>query len=156
MASLNKVILMGNLTRDPDLRYTPNGVAVASFGLAVNRRYQQAEEWKDEVCFIDIVVFGRQAQPVSEYLSKGSPALVEGHLRWRSWEGQDGQKRSKHEIIAERVQFMPRTREDGMDRPGGGMERPVGGMDRAANNMGGMSRGMDAMDFPPPEDDIPF
>ena len=122
MASLNKVTLLGNLTRDPELRYTPNGVAVASFGLAINRRYQQAEEWKEEVCFIDIVVFGRQAQPVSEYLSKGSQALIEGHLRWRSWEGQDGQKRSKHEIIAERVQFMSRSREEGTERPGG-MER---------------------------------
>jgi single-strand DNA-binding protein len=152
MASLNKVLLLGNLTRDPELRYTPNGAAVASFGLAVNRRYQQAEEWKDEVCFIDVVVFGRQAQPVSEYLSKGSPALIEGHLRWRSWEGQDGQKRSKHEVIAERVQFMSRGREEGMERPSSGSS----GMERPAGNMG-VPRGMDDMDFPPPgEDDIPF
>jgi single-strand DNA-binding protein len=151
MASLNKVILLGNLTRDPELRYAPNGTAVARFGLAVNtQRAGQGEDRKEEVCFVDIVAFGRQAETASEYLSKGRPALVEGRLQWRSWEGQDGQKRSKHEVIAERIQFMPRGREDGMERPspGQGMERPSPGPSRAAEEM----------DLPPAfeDDDIPF
>lgn len=127
MASLNKVILLGNLTRNPELRYTPSGTPVSSFGLAVNRRYRQGEEWKDEVCFVDIVTYGRQAETVGEYLSKGSLALVEGRLQWRSWESEDGQRRSKHEVVASNVQFMPRTRDEGMGRassegPGGGEE----------------------------------
>jgi single-strand DNA-binding protein len=141
MASLNKVILLGNLTRDPELRYAPNGTAVARLGLAVNSRYRQGEEWKEEVCFVDVVVFGRQAETAGEYLSKGRQALIEGRLQWRSWEGQDGQKRSKHEVIADRIQFISRTREDGVERP-------------AAP---GFPRGGAELDIPPPEeDDIPF
>ena len=152
MASLNKVILLGNLTRDPELRYAPNGTAVARFGLAVNtqRGGPGPDERKEEVCFVDIVAFGRQAETASEYLSKGRPALVEGRLQWRSWEGQDGQKRSKHEVIAERIQFMPRGREEGMERtnPAPGMERTSPGPSRAAEEM----------DLPPAfeDDDIPF
>jgi single-strand DNA-binding protein len=109
MASLNSVILLGNLTRDPELRTTPQGTSVASFGLAVNRRYRQGEEQREEVCFVDIVCFGRQAETASEYLSKGNLALIEGRLQWRSWETPDGQKRSKHEVIANNIQFMPRS-----------------------------------------------
>jgi single-strand DNA-binding protein len=109
MASLNSVILMGNLTRDPELRTTPNGTSVASFGLAVNRRYRQGDETKEEVCFVDITCFGRQAETASEYLSKGNLALIEGRLQWRSWETPEGQKRSKHEVIANNIQFMPRS-----------------------------------------------
>jgi single-strand DNA-binding protein len=105
MASFNKVILLGNLTRDPELRYTPSGTPVATFGMAMNRRSGQGDERKEEVCFVDIVVFGREAETASEYLSKGRQALIEGRLQWRSWEGQDGQKRSKHEIVAERIQL---------------------------------------------------
>jgi single-strand DNA-binding protein len=116
MASLNKVLLLGNLTRDPELRYAPNGTAVARFGLAINSRFRQGEEWKDDVCFVDVVVFGRQAETAGEYLAKGRMALIEGRLQWRSWEGQDGQKRSKHEVIADRVQFMSRGRDEGMSR----------------------------------------
>ena len=116
MASLNKVILLGNLTRDPELRYTPNGTAVSTFGLAINRRYRQGDEWKEEVCFVDVVTYGRQAETTGEYLSKGSMALIEGRLQWRSWESETGQKRSKHEIVASNIQFMPRTRDDGMGR----------------------------------------
>jgi single-strand DNA-binding protein len=118
MASLNKVILMGHLTRNPELRYTPNGTPVTTVGLAVNRRYRQGDESKEDVCFIDVAVFGRQAETVSEYLQKGSPALVEGRLQWRSWETEDGQRRTKHEVVAERVQFLPSpaaVREDGRD-----------------------------------------
>src|SRR5437899_1325473 len=134
MASFNKVILLGNLTRDPELRYTPNGTPVATFGMAMNRRSGQGDERKEEVCFIDIVVFGREAETASEYLSKGRQALIEGRLQWRSWEGQDGQKRSKHEVVAERIQFMPREgREEEMERPspGQGMERPSPAPSRA-------------------------
>jgi len=151
MASLNKVILLGNLTRDPELRYAPNGTPVTRFGLAVNTaRAGQGDERKEEVCFVDIVAFGRQAETASEYLSKGRPALVEGRLQWRSWEGQDGQKRSKHEVIAERIQFMPRGREEGTERtsPGPSVERTPPGPSRAGEEM----------DFAPPleDDDIPF
>ena len=115
MASLNKVLLLGHLTRDPDVQYTPNGTAVATFGLAINHRYRQGEAWKDEVCFVDVVSFGRQAETVGEYLAKGAPALVEGRLRLRAWESADGQRRSKHDVLAERVQFLARpatVRED--------------------------------------------
>jgi single-strand DNA-binding protein len=108
MANLNKVILMGNLTRDPELRYTPNGTAVATFGLAINRRYRQGEEWRDDVCFIDVVVWGRMAEVVSDYLGKGSLAMVEGRLQFRTWETPEGNKRSKHEVVADNVQFLPR------------------------------------------------
>jgi single-strand DNA-binding protein len=131
MASLNKVILLGNLTRDPELRYTPNGTAVSSFGLAVNRRYRQGDDWKDEVCFIDIVAFSRQAEIAGEYLSKGRLALIEGRLRWRTWESQDGQKRSKHEVVADMIHLMPRARDEGAVRsspeevPGGGEEMDI-------------------------------
>ena len=118
MASLNKVILLGNLTRDPELRYTPNGRPVSTFGLAINRRFRQDDTWRDEVCYVDIVSFGRQAETVTEYLTKGSLAMIEGRLQWRSWETEDGQKRSKHEIIANAVQFLPRSpRDDASQAP---------------------------------------
>src|SRR5262249_32025051 len=139
MASFNKVILLGNLTRDPELRYTPNGTPVATFGMATNRRSGQGNERKEEVCFVDIVVFGREAETASEYLSKGRQALIEGRLQWRSWESQDGQKRSKHEVIAERIQFMSRGREEGTERPSAGpgpsMERTPPGPSRAGEEM---------------------
>ena len=106
MANLNKVFLMGNLTRDPELRYVPSGAPVATFGLAVNRRYitQQGEK-KDEVCFVRVVVFGKQAESCSQHLSKGRLVFVEGRLQYRSWE-QEGQKRSTLDIVADRVQFL--------------------------------------------------
>lgn len=109
MASLNKVFLMGNLTRDPELRYTANGTSLASFGLAVNRRFKQAEEWKEEVCFVDVTVWGKQAESCSEYLSKGRGVLVEGRLRYRSWETEEGQRKNKIEVVATNVQFLPRS-----------------------------------------------
>ncbi|MBL7158020.1 MAG: single-stranded DNA-binding protein [Candidatus Omnitrophica bacterium] len=106
-ASLNKVLLMGNLTRDPELRYIPSGTAVASFDLAVNRVYSsQSGEKKKEVSYIRIVTWGRRAEVCGEYLAKGSPVFVEGRLRSRSWEAQDGQKRSTIEVIANNVQFL--------------------------------------------------
>lgn len=107
MASLNKVFLMGNLTRDPELRYIPSGTAVATFTVAINRVYtNQTGEKKEEVSFIRIVVWGRRAEVCGEYLSKGSPVFVEGRLQSRSWESQDGQKRSTIEVIADNVQFL--------------------------------------------------
>jgi len=115
MVSFNKVILMGNLTRDPEIRYNPNGTAVANFGLAVNRRYKMGDENREEVGFFDIVAFGKQAELCSQYLNKGSGVLIEGRLQQRRWETDDGQKRSKVEVVAQSVQFMPK-------RSGGGAE----------------------------------
>ena len=105
MASFNKVMLMGNLTRDPELRYTSNGSAVASFGLAVNRKFKQGDELKEDVCFVDITVWGKQGENCAEYLSKGRPAFIEGRLQYSTWES-DGQKKSKLEVVANAVQFL--------------------------------------------------
>ncbi len=101
----NKVIFAGNLTRDPELRYSAQGTPVCSFSLAVNSRVKQGQEWKDEVLFMDIVVFGKQAESCGQYLSKGRPALVEGRLRERRWE-HDGQQRVKFEVLAQTVRFL--------------------------------------------------
>jgi len=109
MASLNKVFLIGNLTRPPELRYTPSGTAVADVRLAVNRNYTtQGGEKREETCFLTVVVWGKQAEACGEYLDKGSPILVEGRLQTREWEGKDGQKRTVIEVVAERVQFLGR------------------------------------------------
>ncbi|HAK37534.1 MAG: single-stranded DNA-binding protein [Nitrospinaceae bacterium] len=105
MASFNKVMLMGNLTRDPELRYTANGSAVTSFGLAVNRKFKQGDDWKEDVCFVDITVWGKQGENCAEYLSKGRPVFVEGRLQFSSWES-DGQKRNKLDVVANTVQFL--------------------------------------------------
>ncbi len=104
----NKVILIGNLTRDPEMRYTPQGTSVCNFGMAVNRKYRQGDEMKEEVTFINIVVFGKQADTCGQYLNKGSSALVEGRLQERRWETEDGQKRSRHEVVAQSVRFLSR------------------------------------------------
>jgi single-strand DNA-binding protein len=107
MASYNKVLLMGNLTKDPELRYTPSGTAVANLRLAVNRKYRSKEqELKEEVCFITAVVWNKQAETCNQYLHKGSSIFVEGRLQSRSWEDNAGAKRSVIEVRAERVQFM--------------------------------------------------
>lgn len=110
MANLNKVFLMGNLTRDPELRYIPSGTAVASFTVASNRVYtSSAGEKKEETCFMRIVAWARQAELCGEYLKKGSPVFVEGRLQSRSWETPDGQKRSTIEVVAQNVQFLGRV-----------------------------------------------
>jgi single-strand DNA-binding protein len=107
MASFNKVILMGNLTRDPELRTIPSGTTVCNFDLAINRVYTtQAGERKEEVCYVTIVVWGKQGELCAQYLKKGRSAHVEGHLQQRSWTTPEGQKRSKLEVVAERVQFL--------------------------------------------------
>ena len=117
MASLNKVLLMGNLTRDPELRYIPSGSAVTSFTLAMNRVYKlQTGEKKEETSFIRVVVWGRMAEVCGEYLTKGSPVFVEGRLQSRSWDGPDGQKRSAVEVIAMNVQFLSRQGGAGKER----------------------------------------
>jgi single-strand DNA-binding protein len=111
MASLNKVFLIGNLTKPPELRYTPSGTAVADLRLAVNRNYTtQGGEKREETCFLTVVVWGKQAESCGEYLDKGSPILVEGRLQTREWEAKDGGKRTVIEVVAERVQFMGRAR----------------------------------------------
>ena len=110
MANYNKVFLIGNLTRDPELRYSPAGVAVARLGLAVNRRFKGADDQlKEEVAYLDVKCFGREAENVSQYLKKGAPLLVDGHLAYSQWENKEGEKRSKVEVISERIQFLPKA-----------------------------------------------
>ena len=107
MANLNKVFLIGNLTRDPELRYTPGGTAVANLGIAVNRRFKDSSgELKEEVCFLTVTVWDKQAEACCQYLKKGRPVFVEGVLQSRFWETSDGQKRSAIDVRAERVQFL--------------------------------------------------
>lgn len=113
-ASLNKVLLIGNLTRDPELRYLPSGQAVATFTVASNRGYvSQSGEKKEEVSYIRVVVWARRAEVCNEYLKKGSPVFVEGRLQSRSWEAQDGTKRSTIEVVAQNVQFLSSGRSKG-------------------------------------------
>lgn len=106
MGEYNKVILLGNLTRDPELRYTPAGLAVCEFPLAVHHKYKIHDEIKEEVCYIDIVVFGRVGERIKEHLHRGSRVLVDGRLTQRRWETPEGQKRSKYEVVASTVQFI--------------------------------------------------
>ena len=105
---MNKVILIGNLSRDIEIRYTPSGTAVAKFGLAVNRNYTDTntKEKKQEVMFIDVTVFGRAGETANQYLKKGSKVLIEGRLVLNQWTGNDGQKRSKHEVVCEKMEFL--------------------------------------------------
>ena len=107
MASFNRVLLMGNLTRNPEIRYTPSGTAVSDLGLAVNESFKnKAGETVEQVCYVDVVVWGRQAETAAEYLHKGSPVFVEGRLQLDQWENQQGEKRSKLRVRADRVQFL--------------------------------------------------
>jgi single-strand DNA-binding protein len=124
--NLNKVFLIGNLTRDPELKTLPSGTAVTSFGVATNRvwRNQQGER-QEEVQFHNVVVFGRQAETTSQYLKKGSLVMIEGRIQTRSWDGKDGTKQYRTEIVAERVQFGPRA--SGQAKGGFGNEMPQPG-----------------------------
>ena len=118
--SVNQVILMGNLTRDPELRQTPNGQSVCSFSLALNRAYQdKSGQWQEATDYIDVVAWGPLAERVAQYLNKGRRALVQGRLQSRSWE-QDGQKRSKVEVLANDVTFVDSRGEGGNSGGGGG------------------------------------
>ena len=151
MASYNRVVLMGNLTRDPELRYIPSGTAVADIGLAVKDRRKNAQgEWVEEPTFIEITLWGRTAEVASEYLSKGSPVLIEGRLKLDQWETQEGQKRSKLKVIGERMQML--------GAPGGG-----GGVRRSAQQDDEYSQTAPAEQDPGPgpeegpgNNDIPF
>jgi single-strand DNA-binding protein len=125
MASLNKVLLIGNLTRDPEIRYIPSGTAVGDLRLAVNRRFRTADgQDHDETCFVNVTVWGRAAETCGEYLRKGSPLLVEGRLKYDEWE-KEGQKHSRISVVAERTQFLGAPRGELQDGPAGqATERP--------------------------------
>ncbi len=120
----NRVILIGNLTRDPEVRYTPQGTSVCNFGIAVNRKFKQGDEAKEEVTFINIVVFGKQADTCGQYLNKGSSVLVEGRLKENRWETEEGQKRSRHEVVAQSVRFLSRKQGDANTSSSGQGEPP--------------------------------
>jgi len=103
----NRIILIGNLTRDPEVRYTPGGTPVTTISIAVNSKYKQGDDTKEEVLFINAVVFGKQAESCGKFLSKGNPVLVEGRLRERKWET-EGVQKSKFEVVANNVRFLPK------------------------------------------------
>lgn len=114
MASFNKVILVGNLTRDPELRSTPNGTSVCRFALAVSRQFRNSDgSAREEVCFVEVDSFGKQAETIARYMVKGRPILVEGRLRLDQWESQNGEKRSRLMVVAESFQFLGNNRSDG-------------------------------------------
>ena len=117
MANFNKVLLLGNLTRDPQLSYTPNQTAVVDFGLATNRRWTgQDGTQREETCFVDCRAFGRPAENINKYLSKGRLIFVEGRLTFDSWTAQDGTKRSRHRVTVQNFQFLPGTARQGGDK----------------------------------------
>jgi single-strand DNA-binding protein len=145
-ANINRVILVGNLTRDPELRHTPSGTAVCSLRLAVNsRRKDESGQWVDKPNYFDITVWGAQGENCAQYLAKGRPVAIDGRLEWREWEAQDGAKRQAVDVVADNVQFL-QGRSDG--EGGGGNYIPQGA---AAPAQGGA-------EFPssPSDDDIPF
>lgn len=157
MASFNKVILVGNLTRDVDLRFTPKGTAIAKLGLAVNRVWRnEAGESKEEVTFIDIDAFGKQAETIANYLKKGSPLLVEGRLRLDQWDDkQTGQKRTKLGVVLEAFQFLGgATRADGAADGGVPRRQAAPSAAPAASQAG--SPGPEPDSAPPEDDDVPF
>src|SRR5438093_5499788 len=152
MASFNKVILVGNLTRDPELRYTANGKAIAKIGLAVNRVWtNEAGEKKEEVTFVDVDAFGRTAENVGQYMRKGSPMLIEGRLRLDQWDDkQTGQKRSRLGVVAEIVQFL------GGPRGGGETPAPAPSRSRGVEPAAAEPAGAEVESPTPAEDDVPF
>jgi single-strand DNA-binding protein len=157
MANFNKVILAGNLTRDPEMRYTPKGMAIASFGLAINRRWtSETGEQREEVTFVDIDAFGKQAETISQYCKKGRPLLVEGRLKFDQWDDkQTGQKRSKLRVVLDTFSFLDSGRTEAA--PGAPAEaaprRPAAPTAPAA-----VPPPPEASepDLPPREDDVPF
>ena len=143
MASYNKVILLGNLTRDPQLSYTPSNTAVVEFGLATNRKWKdQAGQQREEVCFADCQMYGRRAEVINKYLHKGDALFVEGRLKFDSWQAQDGTKRSKLRVVVETFEFI-----------GGGKGRPADAPAQGAPQGQTVPQGDP---FPPVDDDIPF
>jgi len=152
MASFNKVILVGNLTRDPELRYTPKGLAIAKLGLAVNRTWKsETGESKEEVTFVDIDAFGKQAETIGQYLKKGRPLLVEGRLRLDQWDDkQTGQKRSRLGVVLESFQFL-----DSGNRGDGTAEAPRRPA-AAAPAPAGAAAPAEPEAAEPEQDDVPF
>src|SRR5437868_113663 len=147
-ANINRVVLLGNLTRDPELRHTPSGTAVCSLRLAVNTRRKDGAtgEWTEKPNYFDITVWGNQGENCAQYLSKGRPVAIDGRLEWREWEAQDGTKRQAVEVIADTVQFLG-GKSDGA--PGGGTSNefvPAGATSGADADFGGGGS----------DDDIPF
>ncbi len=154
MASYNKVILLGNLTRDPELRYTPKGTASARLGMAVNRSYKtETGETREEVTFVDIDAWGKQAELIAQYLRKGNPLFVEGRLKLDQWDDKtSGQKRSAIRVVMENFQFVGGRAEG---RPTGGP--PSSGQSAPASPAAPAAGGDSGHDGPPPEeDDVPF
>ena len=152
MANFNKVILMGNLTRDPELRYTPKGTAIAKIGLAINRKWKsESGEMKEETTFVDVNAFGKTAETIGQYLKKGRPILIEGRLRYETWEDkQTKQKRSKLGVVLETFQFLDSGggRGDGGDASAAPSSRPAAGAAPAPETA--------EADAPPEGDDVPF
>jgi single-strand DNA-binding protein len=164
MASYNKVILMGNLTRDPQVRYTPSGAAVAEIGLALNRYWtdKQTNSRREETTFVEVTLWSRDAEVAGEYLAKGRSVLIEGRLQLDTWDDkQTGQKRSKLRVVAERMQMIGGRGEGG---GGGGGARPAtmpASADHSAAHAEGPPVGFDESEpphsgGPPPDDDVPF
>jgi len=151
MASFNKVILAGNLTRDPELRYTPKGTAVARVTLAVNRTYTaEGGEKKEEVSFVDVDVWGRQAEVISQYMKKGRPLLVEGRLKQDTWEDKNTkQKQSKLKVVLESFSFVDSNRGEGGGAPPAPRPAPTAAPGVAAPDIA-------ETDVPPESDDVPF
>ena len=150
MASLNKVFLMGNLTRDPEVRHTPKGTAVGDLAMAINLTYRAQDGTEnEEVCYVDVVVWGRQAETCRDYLSKGAPIFVEGRLQLDQWEGPEGEKKSRLRVRADRVQFLSRGGGGG----GGRGARSEGGSGRERS---GESPAPKAPATDPADDDVPF
>ncbi|TFE68505.1 single-stranded DNA-binding protein [Methylacidiphilum caldifontis] len=118
MADLNKVFLIGNLTRDPECRYTPKGTPVGDLSLAINSSYRSQDgQVKDEVCFVEVVIWGRQAETCKEYLQKGSLIFVEGRLQMEQWETKEGEKRSRMRVRADRIQFLGKAKGSSQSTP---------------------------------------
>lgn len=158
MASFNRVILAGNLTRDPQLSYTPSNTPVCEFGIATNRRFRDKDgNQRDEVCYVDLQAFGRTAETINQYFQKGRPILVEGRLRYRDWTNKEGQKRNKLDVLVETFTFIDGGGAGGGGSGGGGGQRPAqGAPPRGRAPEYEAAPPMD--DGPPPmgEADIPF
>ena len=156
MASFNRVVLVGNMTRDPELRYLPSGMAVTDIGLAVNDRYKKDNQWVDDVTFVDVTLWGRTAEVANEYAHKGTQVLVEGRLKLDQWEGQDGQKRSKLKGVGKRLVLLGRRADGSGGGAGGGasgFSHDDAGYEAPAPRANAMAGGPPA---PPQQDDIPF
>jgi single-strand DNA-binding protein len=145
MASFNRVVLLGNLTRDPELRYIGSGMAVSDIGLAVNDRVKRNDQWVEETTFVDVTLWGRTAEVANEYLNKGSSVLIEGRLKMDSWE-KDGQKRTKLKVVAERMQMV--GGKGGGQGGGGASSRQMASADPHEYSSASMDM--------PPDDEIPF